>query len=65
MAELSAEAAEEFARELAKSSTAQFRALQDSVYMRMNPKQAEEYDRRRLRISELCTQIHKFKAIRT
>jgi hypothetical protein len=61
MAELSAEEAGAFARELAKLSAEQYKALQDSVYMRMLPKEAEEYDRRRLRIAELWTQLHKFK----
>jgi hypothetical protein len=60
MAEVSAAEAASLAQELAKLSAEQSKALMDSVYIKMLPKEVQEYDRRRERIAEVCSQLHKF-----
>jgi hypothetical protein len=40
----------------------QYEALQKSSYLRMSEKEAEVYDRRRVRIGELCENLAKLRA---
>ena len=40
----------------------QYKALQKSSYIRMSKKEADEYDRRRMRIGQLCALLAKFRA---
>ena len=53
--------AAELASELAELSKQQSEALLSSAYLRMSPKQMEEYDKRRLRIGELSELVSKYK----
>ena len=39
----------------------QYEALQKSSYLRMSEKEAEVYDRRRVRIGELCDKLTKLR----
>jgi hypothetical protein len=57
---LSAEQAKELAQEMATLSKQQFEALQTAAYMRMSQDEAAQYDRRRLRIGEICGLLSKF-----
>jgi hypothetical protein len=55
--------AEKLSEELATLYRQQYEALQKSSYLKMPPKQAAEYDRRRLRIGRICELLAKFKPL--
>lgn len=48
------------AEELSRLSQQQYEALQRASYFRMSHEAAAEYDKRRLRIGELCGRLAKF-----
>ena len=49
-------------KELAVLTRLQYEALQRSSYLRMSQSEAEEYDKRRLTIGELCELLAKYKS---
>jgi hypothetical protein len=51
---LSANQAKELADELTALAKQQSEALQTAAYLKMSEKQAQQYDKRAVRISELC-----------
>lgn len=55
------EDAEDLEQELALISHQQFMALQKSSYLRMSEKEAGEYDKRRIRIGEICALLEKYR----
>lgn len=59
--EPTAEQVRGLADELAALSKQQSKALQTSAYKRMSIEEASEYDRRRVRIAEICAVVGKFK----
>jgi hypothetical protein len=59
--EPTAEQVRGLADELAALSKQQSKALQASAYKRMSVEEASEYDRRRVRIAEICAVVGKFK----
>jgi hypothetical protein len=52
---------ESLSMELSALSRQQSEALQRSSYVKMPPRDADEYDNRRLRIAELCEFLSKFR----
>ena len=48
---------ESMSAELSVLCMLQYEALQKSPYLRMSEKEAEVYDRRRMRISDLCDRL--------
>jgi hypothetical protein len=62
MEQSSAERVKELADELATLSKQQSEALQTSAYILMSSEDAEHYDKRRIRIAEICGLIGKFRA---
>jgi hypothetical protein len=56
------EEAEDLEQELALISHEQFMALQKCSYLRMSEQEAGEYDRRRIRIGEICALLEKYKS---
>jgi hypothetical protein len=62
---LSAERVKELADELSERSKQQSKALQASAYISMDPEEAQNYDKRRQRIAELCSLIGKLRPSRT
>lgn len=48
---------ESMSAELSVLYMLQYEALQKSSYLRMSEKEAEVYDRRRMRISDLCDRL--------
>jgi hypothetical protein len=55
--------AEKLSAELATLYKQQYEALQKASYLKMSPKQAAAYDRRRLRIGRICELLAKFKPL--
>jgi hypothetical protein len=53
--------ATELSGELSILSRQQYEALQDASYLNMSEREAEEYDKRRLRIGEICAFLVKFR----
>jgi len=53
--------AEKLSAELATLYKQQYEALQKASYLNMSPKQAAEFNRRRLRIGKICELLAKFK----
>ena len=58
---LSAEQANKLSDELTALSKQQSEALLSSAYIRMSLEEAKEYDKRRIRIGEICELLAKFK----
>ena len=52
---------ESMSAELSVLYMLQYEALQKSSYLRMSEKEAEVYDRRRVRIGELCDKLDKLR----
>jgi hypothetical protein len=48
-------------KELAMLSRRQYEALQKGPYLRMSREDADEYDKRRLRIGEICERLAKLR----
>lgn len=61
MGKPSPEQAKELAEELTRLSNEQTEALQRAAYFNMSREEAAEYDKRRVRISELCSLLGKYK----
>jgi hypothetical protein len=59
---LSKDQARSMEKELAVLTRLQYEALQRSSYLRMSQSEAEEYDKRRLTIGELCELLAKYKS---
>ncbi|MGC2635654.1 MAG: hypothetical protein WA294_00645 [Acidobacteriaceae bacterium] len=55
------EQVEDLEQELALLSHQQFMSLQKSSYLRMSPAEAGEYDKRRIRIGEICALLEKYR----
>lgn len=56
------EEAEDLEQELALISHQQFMALQKCSYLQMSEQEAGEYDKRRIRIGEICDLLEKYKS---
>jgi hypothetical protein len=53
--------AKELSKELSVLSRQQYEALQKASYLNMPQEDADEYNRRRLRIGEICEPLTEFK----
>jgi hypothetical protein len=60
---LTDEEANSLSLELGSLTRRQYEALQKSPYLRMSKKEAEDYDRRRLRIGEISDLLAKFRGL--
>jgi hypothetical protein len=54
--------ADALSAELAALSRRQYEALLKSPYLRMSPEEAAEYDRRRIRIGDICELLAKYRS---
>ncbi len=59
--DLSANQAKELADELTALGKQQSEALQNAAYLKMSEKEAKQYDRRAVRVSEICGLLGKFR----